>query len=110
MRLKRVEAIGSGLRRVNSYYLSKGLNFEIEALPSSFVVKLPRISISNQKINDDSKIIMNYLNKHGEITRKIAEQLINKEKTTTATILNNLVDDSIIDKVGNGPSTKYILK
>ena len=41
MRIKRVEAIGSGLRRVKSYYNKIGLNFEIDVLPSSFVVKLP---------------------------------------------------------------------
>lgn len=110
MRLKRVEAIGSGLRRVNSYYSSKNLKFEIKALPSSFLVKLPRISIKDYKVDDDNKIIIEYLNKHGEITRKIAEQLINKEKTTTATVLNNMIENDIIDKIGNGPSTKYILK
>ena len=110
MRLKRVEAIGSGLRRVNSFYTNKNLKLEIEALPSSFIVKLPRITLITQKNSDYNKIIIEYLNKHGEITRKLAEQLINKEKTTTANILNNMVENNIIDKIGNGPSTKYILK
>jgi len=44
MRIKRVEAIGSGLRRVKSYYNKIGLNFEIDVLPSAFVVKLPKNS------------------------------------------------------------------
>lgn len=110
MRLKRVEAIGSGLRRVNSYYINKNLNFELAALPSSFIVKLPRITVMNQKDNDDNKIIINYLTKYGEITRKDAEQLIKKEKTATAFILNKMIEDNIIEKIGNGPSTKYILK
>ena len=110
MRLKRVEAIGSGLRRVNSFYTNKNLNLKIEALPSSFIVKLPRITMVTQKNSDDNKIIIEYLNKYGEITRKLAEQLISKEKTTTSNILNNMVENNIIDKIGNGPSTKYILK
>ena len=110
MRLKRVEAIGSGLRRVNSYYVDKHLNFYIEALPSSFIVKIPRITIINEKIDDDNKLIINYLTRHGEITRKIAEQIIQKEKTTTSVVLNKMVEDRIIKKIGNGPSTKYILK
>ena len=110
MRLKRVEAIGSGLRRVNSYYNNKSMNFTIKALPSSFVVKLPRITINKLIVNDDNKLIVDYINKQGEITRKAAEQLIGKEKTTTASILNKMIEDNIIEKVGNGPSTKYILK
>lgn len=110
MRLKRVEAIGSGLRRVNSYYQEKNLEFTIKALPSSFIVSLPRIDIHNLVFIDDSELIIDYINKYGKITRRDAEQLINKEKTTTASILNKMVEEKIIKKEGNGPKTKYILK
>lgn len=41
MKIKRLEAIGSRLRRVNSYYEKLGLNFGIRALPSTFIVTLP---------------------------------------------------------------------
>jgi len=110
MRIKRVEAIGSGLRRVNSYYKNKGLLFTINALPSSFIVKLPRVTLVNlENIDDVEKVIVDYVNKNGFITRKKAEILINKEKTTTASILNKLVQNNILIKIGNGPSTKYII-
>ena len=39
-----------------------------------------------------------------------AEQIIGKEKKTTANILNKMVDNLLIKKVGNGPSTKYVLR
>ena len=109
MRLKRVEAIGSGLRRVSSYYKTRNLELIIEALPSSFVVRLPRITMDNILAEGDDKIILDYLNKTHEITRKKAEELIGKEKTTTANLLNKMLDNKIIKKVGNGPNTKYIL-
>ena len=108
MRLKRVEAIGSGLRRVNSYYKSKNLDFLVKALPSSFVVRLPRITIDKISIKDDYKIIIDYLDKNGEITRKQAERLLNKEKTTTSNVLSKMISDKIIKKIGKGPNTKYI--
>ena len=108
MRLKRVEAIGSGLRRVNSYYKSKNLDFLVNALPSSFVVRLPRIAIDKISIKDDYKIIIDYLNINGEITRKEAERLLDKEKTTTSNVLNKMISDKIIKKIGKGPNTKYI--
>ena len=67
MRIKRVEAIGGGLRRVKSYYNKIGLNFEIDVLPSSFVVKLPKISLNNVAIQNNSKgdmdIIIKYIEK-----------------------------------------------
>ena len=109
MRLKRVEAIGSGLRRVSSYYKTRNLELIIEALSSSFVVRLPRITMDNILAEGDDKIILEYLNKTHEITRKKAEELIGKEKTTTANLLNKMLDNKIIKKVGNGPNTKYIL-
>ena len=108
MRLKRVEAIGSGLRRVNSYYKSKNLDFLVKALPSSFVVRLPRIAIDKIPAKDDYKIIIDYLDKNGEITRKEAERLLNKEKTTTSNVLSKMISDKIIKKIGKGPNTKYI--
>ena len=108
MRLKRVEAIGSGLRRVNSYYKSKNLDFLVNALPSSFVVRLPRITIDKIPAKDDYKIIIDYLDKNGEITRKQAERLLNKEKTTTSNVLSKMISDKIIKKIGKGPNTKYI--
>ena len=108
MRLKRVEAIGSGLRRVNSYYKSKNLDFLVNALPSSFVVRLPRITIDKLAAKDDYKIIIDYLDKNGEITRKEAERLLDKEKTTTSNVLNKMISDKIIKKIGKGPNTKYI--
>lgn len=108
MRLKRVEAIGSGLRRVNSYYKSKNLDFLVNALPSSFVVRLPRIAIDKLAAKDDYKIIIDYLDKNGEITRKQAERLLNKEKTTTSNVLSKMISEKIIKKIGKGPNTKYI--
>lgn len=108
MRLKRVETIGSGLRRVNSYYKSKNLDFLVKALPSSFVVRLPRIAIDKISIKDDYKIIIDYLDKNGEITRKQAERLLDKEKTTTSNVLSKMISDKIIKKIGKGPNTKYI--
>ena len=60
-----------------------------------------------KKINLDIDLIIKYIEKNGSITRKDTEDLIKKEKTSTAILLNKLVDDNILIKVGNGPSTRY---
>lgn len=111
MRLKRVEAIGSGLRRVNSFYKKKGLTLSLKALPSSFIVRLPKISFDDSKtLNDDiNKKILDYTNNNGYITRKEAEKIINKEKTATVQLLNKLVSENYLIREGNGPLMRYVI-
>ena len=108
MSMKTITIIPQILQHSDSYYKSKNLDFLVKALPSSFVVRLPRITIDKISIKDDYKIIIDYLDKNGEITRKQAERLLNKEKTTASNVLSKMISDKIIKKIGKGPNTKYI--
>ena len=110
MRLNEVEAIGSGLKRVNEFYKSKGLKLQINALPSSFIVKLPRIDLTFPKANDDEQKIYNYIQNTGYITRKEAETLLGKERTATTKILNKMIQNGTIKKTGNSTSVRYEIK
>ena len=110
MRIKRVEAIGSGLRRVDAYYKKYNLKLIIKALPSSFIVELPRIAMNTSLITSEKNLIIRYLNEHESISRQEAEKLIGKERTAVSGLLNSLLNDDIIIKVGNGRSSKYQLK
>ena len=53
--------------------------------------------------------IITYIKNNHEITRKEAEKIIKKEKTATANILNKMLKNKVIKKIGEGPNTKYIL-
>lgn len=55
----------------------------------------------------DMDIIIKYIEKNGSITRINVQAIINKEKTTNSTILNKLVENGVLVKIGNGPSTRY---
>ncbi len=110
MRLKEVEAIGSGLKRVNEFYESRGQQFKIKALPSSFVVTLPRISFEEIKeTNSDIEKIIEFLDKNESITRKDVENLLGKERSMAVNILNSMIEKEKIRKIGNGPNTRYKL-
>ena len=69
--------------------------------------------MNNVTIQNNSKgnmdIIIKYIEKNGSITRINAQAIIDKEKekTTTSTILNKLVENGVWVKIGNGPSTRY---
>lgn len=108
MRLKRVDSIGSGLKRITGFYVQKGLNVDIKALPSSFVVTIPHITLDN--VSADKQLIVNYIRNHELVTTKELKDVVKKEKTSVQILLNELLEDKIIEKVGNGPSTKYKIK
>ena len=108
MRLNEVEALGSGLRRVNEFYKNRGQQLEIKALPSSFIVELPRISFEEiEQEKSDMEKIISFIDKNGSITRKDAEKILGKERTTVTEILNTMIENGRIKKVGNSSATKY---
>ncbi len=108
LRLKRVDCIGSGLRRIMGFYKERGLKVEIKALASSFIITIPCITPSNA--TSDKKLVVDYIRKSGVATSKELKDVVKKEKTSIQNILSELLDDGVIEKVGNGPSTKYKLK
>ena len=123
LRLDLGDSLGKGLRTIFGYYKERDLEAKIQTTPASFILTLPKIQRVDAKIEEQNEIIiidltseeakeviLDYIKTNKAITRKIIEKLINKSKTTTGTILKELVDDSIIKPIGSGPSTKYILK
>lgn len=109
LRLRRVEAIGSGIKRINTYYQEFNIdNFDIKVLPASFILKLPKITYEKANELEDEEIILNNLNE--PMSREEISFLINKKKTATSNLLNRMVSIGKIEQIGSGPSTKYIRK
>ena len=106
-RIKRVEAIGSGLRRSNTYYKEHGLELIVKALPSSFVVRIPIMNGINSLNNDYSKI-MDYVDRKGVISRKEASEIIGKGRSSTAGIMSRMVSENILKRINSGPNTRYM--
>lgn len=117
-RLGLAEAIGSGLRRVSSYYTEKGLNLNIKALPSSFIVTIPKmndIGNLNTQIRQSSNmkkedIILEYLKQVESASRKELEELIQKGRTAVSRVLTKLIAEDKVESIGSGPSQRYKLK
>lgn len=58
-------------------------------------------------ISSNQELTFDYISKALEENKINIQVLINKEKTTTSTILNKLVENGVLVKIGNGPSTRY---
>ena len=112
-RLDYVESFGTGIRRINESYAKYDVKPTFKVTENSFTVILPNTNYSNDTNlntkNDEEKIV-EYIKEKGTITRKIAENILGFSKTHTNRILEELVNNKIITKIGNNKSTKYILK
>lgn len=107
-RIKRVEAIGSGLRRTNAYYKEKGMELIVKALPASFIVSIPIMDRCISVCGNDYSKILEFVDENGIISREEASKIIGKGRSTTANVMNKMVENNILRKINGGPNTRYI--
>lgn len=107
-RLGIIELFGTGVRRIIDAYIGCELkpNFIIDE--SRIKIVLPVINYS-ENISDEEKII-NILYIKNEAFRKDIEELLGMNKTQAIAVINNLLNQGKIIKVGSGPNTKYKIR
>lgn len=109
-RLGLVEAYGTGLPKIFEAYRNSIAKPEVQTGPNSFKVILP----AYQEIDKDSvdsgfaAKMLDFVDAQGKITRAEAEKLLDVGQATAARILKQLVDAGMLDRVGSGPSTRYV--
>lgn len=116
-RLKYVESFGTGIGRIiESYenYEKKPLFLNTENV---FKVTLYNVNyFKNNKIKilptslTQEEQILEYLKKNNKITRQIVEALFDISKTRATDILNKMIDENILNQIGNGKNTYYVVK
>lgn len=114
-RLKYVESFGTGINRIiDSYKPYKGKEPLILNTDNSFKIILYNVNYINDNNNNNKETkedkIINYLNKNEKINRITVESLLNLSKTSSNDILNKMVNNNILIKVGTGKNTYYTLK
>jgi len=68
---------------------------------------LPVIKFGELNLNTDEISVYNLLKNENELSRVEIDKETGFNKSKTLRILNNLVDKSIILKLGEGPGTTY---
>ena len=59
-------------------------------------------------MQDAPKVILDYLTRHGSITRLDVENLCNMTTATANRTLKRMLEDKLIASTGKGKNTKYI--
>lgn len=107
-RLKWIESYGTGLQRMIESYKQSNEMPSWKIGPNAFVVTLPKQTLDTQSA--DHELISNWLDSHSQFIAKDLEIYLNKSKGTVRKIIEELLHAKKIIRVGNGPSTKYIVK
>ena len=107
-RLELIEAYGTGIPNIMSSYKDTGFEPKIEVTNNAFKITLPNLnySIDEQTETEDNRIVA-FIDKNGFITRKDVEELLGISQTSANRILKDMVDKSVLYRIGNGKSIKY---
>lgn len=107
-RLKWIESYGTGLQRIIESYKNSNIKPAWQIGPNAFVITLPKQTLPTPTSDDEQ--LNTWLNAHSEFTSKELEVYLNKSKATVRKILEDLMQNGHIVRIGNGPSTRYKVK
>jgi ATP-dependent DNA helicase RecG len=127
-RMHLIESYGTGISKIQGEYEDCSVKPEFETAKGVFRVTLPNRNFetgivaerrilyashsgsaqSNEKQRTEQEAILNYVTKHGQISRKEAEGLLSLGTTRAYQLLNELCDRQKLQPVGNGKTRRYI--
>lgn len=108
-RLKIIEQFGTGIMRINQAYKNSIVKPDYNIFENSIELILPVYTESVSFLKEDEELIYRVLRNNGEMTRADIEEKSNFSKSKTIRLLNKLIDDNIIEKVGRSVDTRYRL-
>ncbi len=109
-RMKLIEAYGTGISKIISCY--KGLHYQpkFENVEGAFRVTLPNIHAQELNVEDEKYLrILRLFEKKKEITRGDVEEALGAGTTHAINMLKEMLDKELIQKVGNGRLTRYVV-
>lgn len=110
-RLKLIEKIATGIRRIKSHYKEYDLKPDFQITSNTVRVVLPNVLYKNEVIlSDREEEILDLLKNKEILTAKEVSETLGIKKTQTSKYLKDLILKKLIDKKGNGRSVKYMLK
>lgn len=109
-RLNIIEKFGTGIARINHAYLHSGTKPSFSISENRNVIKLPITEFDQKDLSEDEALVFKLLKDGSELSRKAIDQKTGFDKSKTIRILNHLVEQDRLLKIGSGPSVIYRLK
>lgn len=109
LRLGYIERLGSGIRRILVSYRDQINKPEFVFSKNVITVTLPVIG-SKSNVSEDQQVIINLIKENHNVSRKDIEIKTRFGRSKAARLIKELAELNLIEKTGNGPSTRYNLK
>jgi len=114
-RLELIEAYGTGMKKIMGAYEHSHKKPSIVATDNAFKIVLPNLNESATSSpltgaeSEEERLVLEFIQKNGSITRKEAETTAGMKQTSTGRLLNRMVQKSLIVQMGQGKNTRYTL-
>ena len=110
-RLTLIEAYGTGVPKILNSYKGFARQPEIVTTDNAFKIILPNKNEKTQdsNLNPDEKRIIDLVGRLDKITRKDVEAELNISQTMAGRILKGMVNKQLIETLGRGKNTAYVL-
>ncbi|MBP2027234.1 ATP-dependent DNA helicase RecG [Acetoanaerobium pronyense] len=115
-RLKLIEAYGTGIPKIIESYNEYNVKPKIEISSNAFKITLPNTlkekssSKFENNLSDKEYLIVNMLKENEYIKRTDIEKNLSVSSSMAIKLLRNMVENSIIEKLGKGKNVIYKLK
>ncbi|WP_391206426.1 RNA-binding domain-containing protein [Psychrobacillus sp. L4] len=105
-RMKWIESYGTGLQRIKESYKTAEKQPFWQIGPNSFVVTLPKIELEDYK--DQYPLgLLHWIEEQVTFTSRELEDYLDKSKSSVRILLQTLIDQGVIVRIGKGRATKY---
>jgi ATP-dependent DNA helicase RecG len=109
--MKLIEAYGTGINKIISCYKGLAEQPKFENVEGAFRVILPNIHAQELSIEDKKYLpIIKLFENQNEITRNDVENVLGVGTTHAINMLKEMLEKELIEKVGSGRLTRYVVK
>ena len=105
-RMKWIESYGTGLQRIKESYQGSENQPYWNVGPNSFVVVLPKKELVETNSQVSSELVQ-WIEEKGTFTSRELEDYLEKSKSYVRNLLESLLNDRIIERIGKGRATRY---
>lgn len=109
-RLDIIEKFGTGIGRINTEYGNSTSKPSFVVSKNSIQIVLPVLSTEGLALSEDELTIVNLLEEDIELTRKELDEKSGFAKSRTLRVIQRLIENKIVQRLGKGPGTTYRLK
>lgn len=114
-RLRLIEAFGTGMPKIAECYSDFTAKPNIELSDNAFKITLPNTNFHSAesaefRLNGREKRVLELFETKENIARKDVEHILGISQATAITLLREMAEKNLLEKIGKGKNLKYLIK